>query len=78
MIEGIHYDQYVAPVAMLDSIFIVPGLGSAQGKQAYIWDIGNAFQNTLEFDPSKRTYITLPYHLSSLNTFDFVGLHILD
>jgi hypothetical protein len=60
MIEGIHYDQYFATVAILDSICIVLIIGSAQGKQAYILDIGNAFHNTIEFDSSKRTYITLP------------------
>jgi hypothetical protein len=53
MIEGIHYDQ-------IDSIRVVISLGSVQGKQAYILDIRNAFQNTIEFDPSKRTYSTLP------------------
>jgi hypothetical protein len=47
-------------VAILDSICIVLIIGSAQGKQAYILDIGNAFHNTIEFDSSKRTYITLP------------------
>jgi hypothetical protein len=45
---------------MIDSIRIVLSLGSAQGKQAYILDIRNPFQNTIEFDPSKRTYSTCP------------------
>jgi hypothetical protein len=47
-------------MAMIDSICIVISLGDAQGKQAYILDIHNAFQNTIEFDPRKLTYITLP------------------
>jgi hypothetical protein len=61
MIEGIHYDQSFAPVAMIDTIRIVLSIGSAQGKQAYISDIRNAFQNTIESDPSKCTYSTLPH-----------------
>jgi hypothetical protein len=59
MIEGIHYDQSFAPIAMID-IRISLSLRSAQGKQAYMLDIRNDFQNTIELDPSKRTYTTLP------------------
>jgi hypothetical protein len=35
-------------------------LVAAQGKQVCILDINIAFQNTIEFDPWKRTYNTLP------------------
>jgi hypothetical protein len=52
--------QSFAPVAMIDSNRIVLSLGSAQGKEGSILDIRNAFQNTIESDPSKRIYITLP------------------
>jgi hypothetical protein len=60
MIEDIHYDQPFTPIAMSDIICIIISLGSAQGKQAYILEICNAFQNTTEFYPSKRTYSTFP------------------
>jgi hypothetical protein len=47
------------PVAMIDNIHIIISLGSAQGKQSYILDIRDAFQNTIVFYPSKHTYSTL-------------------
>jgi hypothetical protein len=50
MIEGVHYDQSYAPVAMIDSIRVILNIGNAQGKQVFILDIKNAFQNTIEFD----------------------------
>jgi hypothetical protein len=46
----VHFYQLSAPVAMMDS----------KGKQVLILDIKNAFQNTIEFDPMKRTHSTMP------------------
>jgi hypothetical protein len=60
MIKGVHLDHSYVPVAMMDSIRVVLALGAAQGKQVFILDIKNAFQNTIEFDPTKRTYNTMP------------------
>jgi hypothetical protein len=60
MIEGIHYYQSYVPVAMIGIIHILLNIGAAQGKQVFILDIKNAFQNTIEFDSCKRTYNTLP------------------
>jgi hypothetical protein len=60
MIECVHYEQSYAHVAMIDSIRILLSIGASQDKQVYIMDIHNAFQNTNTFDPSKRTYSTLP------------------
>jgi hypothetical protein len=60
MIEGVHYEQSYAPVAMIDSIHVLLSIGASQDKQVYIMDIRNAFQNKIEFDPSKLTYSTLP------------------
>jgi hypothetical protein len=59
MVEGAHYEQSFAPVAMIDSIRVMLSLGASQGKQSYILDIHNEFQNTIEFDPSKRTHATI-------------------
>jgi hypothetical protein len=60
MIEGVHYEQSYAHIAMIDSICVLLSLGASQDKQLHIMDIRNAFQNTIEFDPSKRTCSTLP------------------
>jgi hypothetical protein len=60
MIEVVHSDQLFALVAMLDSIRIILNLDAAQGKHVYILDIKNLFQNTIEFEPKKSTYNTLP------------------
>jgi hypothetical protein len=60
MVEVVNYKQSFAPVAMIDSIHVMLNIGDSQGKQAYILNIRNAFQNTIEFDPSKRTYNTVP------------------
>jgi hypothetical protein len=59
MIEGIHHEQSYAHVAMMDSIRIILIIGASKDKQVYIMDIHNTFQNTMEFDLSKRTYSTL-------------------
>jgi hypothetical protein len=60
MVEGVHYKQSFAHVAMIDIIRVMLSIGASQDKQAYILDIRNAFQNTIEFDPSKRAYNTMP------------------
>jgi hypothetical protein len=56
-------------VAVIDSIRVLLSLGASQDNQVYIMDICNAFQNTIEFNPSKRTYSTLP-------SFFFDYIHI--
>jgi hypothetical protein len=60
MIEGVHFGQSYSPVAMIDSIHLLLILSASQDKQVYILDIRNAFQNMIEFDPTKRTYSILP------------------
>jgi hypothetical protein len=45
---------------MMDSIRVFLALGASQGKQVLMLDIKNAFQNTIEFGPMKRTYKTMP------------------
>jgi hypothetical protein len=54
MIEGVHYEQSYAHVAIIDSIGVLLSLDASQDKQVYIMDIRNAFQNTIEFYPSQR------------------------
>jgi hypothetical protein len=45
---------------MIYSIRVLLNIGAAQGKQVFILDIKNAFQNTIEFDYRKSTYNMLP------------------
>jgi hypothetical protein len=59
MKEGVHFHNSYAHVAMMDIIHVVLALGAAQGKQVFVLDIKNAFQNTMEFDPTKLTYNTM-------------------
>jgi hypothetical protein len=54
IIDGIYYDQSYAPVAMIDSIYVLLGMRGSQGKKVFILDIKNDFQNTIEFDSRKR------------------------
>jgi hypothetical protein len=51
MIEGLHFYNSYAHVAMMDSIHVVLALGATQGNQVLSLDINNTFQNTIEFYP---------------------------
>jgi hypothetical protein len=53
--------NHFSTISMIDSIRVLLNLGAAQGKQAFTLDIKNAFQKTIEFNPRKRTYITLAH-----------------
>jgi hypothetical protein len=76
MIEGVHCEQSYAHVAMIDSIRVLLSLRASQENQIYIMGTRNAFQNMIEFDPSKRTYSTLPPFF--LITFASAGPVILN
>jgi hypothetical protein len=60
MKQGIHFEEYVAPVAMIDIIHILLCMAAAQGKQVYVLDVHNAFQTTVQCDAYKRTCNMLP------------------
>jgi hypothetical protein len=62
MKQGIHFEEYVSPVAMIDSIHILLCMEVAQGNQVYVLDVRNAFQTTFQCYASKRTYnMLLPF-----------------
>jgi hypothetical protein len=60
MQQDIHYDESFAPVASIESTHVLLCLAAAQGKQVFILDVRNAFQNTIQFDAQKRTYNMIP------------------
>jgi hypothetical protein len=60
MVKGVHFEHSFPPVATTDNIQFMLCLGASQVKYAYILDILNTFQNTIEFNQIKRTYNTLP------------------
>jgi hypothetical protein len=70
MKQGIHYEESYATVASIDSIQILLCMAAAQGKQVFVLDVRNAFQNTIQFDASKRTYNMLPPFFS-----EYILLH---
>jgi hypothetical protein len=70
MKQGIRFEEYFAPVVMIDSIHIMLCMEAAQGKQVYVLDIHNDFQTTAQFDASKRTYNMLSPFLN-----EYIHLH---
>jgi hypothetical protein len=60
MKQGIHFEESFDPVAMIDIIRILLCMTAAQGKQVSVLDVCSAFQTTVQFDASKRTYNMLP------------------
>jgi hypothetical protein len=70
MQQGVHFDQSFSHVASIGNIHILLNLGASQGKSFFVMDVNNAFQNTIQFDPSKRTYNMLPPFFS-----EYLRLH---
>jgi hypothetical protein len=60
MQQGVHFYQSSSPVASIENIHILLNLGASQGKSVFVLDVKNAFQNTIQCDPSKRNYTMLP------------------
>jgi hypothetical protein len=54
--EGIHYDESVGTLAIIDSIHALICMAAAQGNYVYVLDVRSAFQNTIQCDAKKRNY----------------------
>jgi hypothetical protein len=85
MKENIDYTSSYYPVGSIDSIRLLLAIAASKCLCLNVLDISNAFQTSIIFDPSERTYITLPpfylewfrqkwpdYWLPSLLTKDLV------
>jgi hypothetical protein len=55
---------------MIENICTLLSLGAAQEMSVFFLDIKNAFQNTIQFDATKRTYDMLPTFFS-----EYLRLH---
>jgi hypothetical protein len=60
-------------VASIENNRISLNLGDSQGKSVYVLDVNNVFQNTIQFDPTKRTYNMIPTFFA-----EYLRLHWLN
>jgi hypothetical protein len=70
MQHGLHFEEYFAPVAIIENIRTLLSLGYAQEKYVFILDVKNEFQNTFQFGATKGTYVLLPPFFS-----EYLHLH---
>jgi hypothetical protein len=60
MKQNVNYTDSYSPVGSIDSIRLVLAIAASKRLRLNVLDISNAFQTSIIFDPSERTYITLP------------------
>jgi hypothetical protein len=60
MKENIDYITSYSPVGSIDGIRLILAIAASRKMKLNVLDISNAFQTSVVFDPSERTYITLP------------------
>jgi hypothetical protein len=58
--QFIDFQDSYSPVASIDSIRLLLAIAASKRYTIHVLDISNAFQNSVIFDPSECTYITLP------------------
>ena len=58
MIQGVDFTVSYAPVAWIQSLFIITAIVSAEGAIIFVLDISDAFQNTILPNLAERVYLS--------------------
>ena len=61
MLKGVYFTFSYAPVSVIISLRITIAITSAKGLIIFVFDISNAFQNTIITNPEERFYLSLPH-----------------